>query len=103
VWVGILIHLTLAVSLGVAVAFAIRLLLLGYGRVYAEFSLVILTLATVWGVNFLLVLPYLNPRFVDLLPYSVTLASKLLFGLVAATIFRIKRMRLVRVVRHLAV
>ena len=28
VWVGILIHLTLAVSLGVAVAFAIRLLLL---------------------------------------------------------------------------
>jgi hypothetical protein len=102
VWVGILIHLTLAVSLGVAVAFAIRLLLLGYGRVYAEFSLVILTLATVWGVNFLLVLPYLNPRFVDL-PYSVTLASKLLFGLVAATIFRIKRMRLVRVVRHLAV
>jgi hypothetical protein len=54
-------------------------------------------------VNFLLVLPYVNPRFVDLLPYSVTLASKLLFGLVAATIFRIKRMRLVRVVRHLAV
>ena len=103
VWVGILIHLTLAVSLGVAVAFAIRLLLLGYGRVYAEFSLVILTLATVWGVNFLLVLPYLNPRFVDLLPYSVTLASKLLFGLVAATIFRIKRMRLVRMARHLAV
>ena len=49
---GILIHLTLAVSLGMAVAFAIRLLLRGYGRVYAEFSLVILTLTTVWGVNF---------------------------------------------------
>lgn len=102
VWAGILIHLTLAVSLGVGVAFAIRLLL-GYGRVYAEFSLVILTLATVWAVNFLLLLPYLNPRFVDLLPYSVTLASKLLFGLVAATVFRVKRMRLVRMVRHLAV
>jgi hypothetical protein len=94
---GILIHLTLAVGLGVGVAFAIRVLLLWYGRVYAEFSLVILTLATVWAVNFLLVLPYLNPRFVDLLPYSVTLASKLLFGLAAATVLRNQAMRLARI------
>jgi len=101
VWAGILIHLTLAVGLGVGVAFAIRLLLLGHGRVYAEFSLVTLTLATVWAVNFLLVLPYLNPRFVDLLPYSVTLVSKLLFGVSAATVFRIERMRLV-VKSHMA-
>ena len=42
------------------------------------------------GREFLVVLPYVNPRFLDLLPYSVTLASKLLFGLVAATIFRIR-------------
>jgi hypothetical protein len=90
-WAGILIHLTLAVGLGVAVAFAIRVLLLWYGRVYAEFSLVIVTLATIWAANFFLVLPYLNPRFVDLLPYSVTLASKLLFGLAAATVLRTKR------------
>jgi hypothetical protein len=81
----------------VGVAFAIRVLLLWYGRVYAEFSLVILTLATVWAVNFLLVLPYLNPRFVDLLPYSVTLASKLLFGLAAATVLRNQAMRLARI------
>lgn len=92
VWSGILIHLILAVALGVGVALAIRLLLVGHGRVSAEFSLVILTLATVWAVNFLLVLPYLNPHFVDLLPYSVTLASKLLFGLAAATVFRIERL-----------
>lgn len=92
VWAGIVIHLILAVCLGMGAAFAIRLLLLGYGRVSAEFSLVILTLATVWAVNFLLVLPYLNPHFVDLLPYSVTLASKLLFGLAAATVFRIERL-----------
>jgi hypothetical protein len=98
---GILIHLILAVGLGVGVALAIRLLLLGYGRVYTEFGLVIMTLATVWAVNFLLVLPYVNPHFVDLLPYTVTLASKLLFGLAAATVFRIER--LVRVVRHRAV
>ena len=92
VWAGIFIHLILAVGLGVGVALAIRLLLLGYGRLHTEFGLVILTLATVWAVNFLLVLPYLNPNFVDLLPYTVTLASKLLFGLAAATVFRIERL-----------
>jgi hypothetical protein len=31
--------------------------------------------------NFLLVLPLLNPRFLALMPYAATLASKALFGL----------------------
>jgi hypothetical protein len=35
----------------------------------------------VWVLNFFLVLPWLNPAFVALLPYGVTLVSKLLFGL----------------------
>ncbi len=37
-------------------------------------------LSAVWVVNFFVVLPALNPGFVDLMPYGVTLASKLLFG-----------------------
>jgi len=98
-WVGIFIHLILAIGLGVGVAFAIRFLLRGHNQVYAEYSLVILALGTVWTVNFLLVLPYLNPGFVDLLPYSVTLVSKLLFGVAAATVFRMERMCLVRISR----
>jgi hypothetical protein len=93
-WVGILIHFILAICLGVGVAFVIRLRLRGHDRIHAEYSLVILALATVWAVNFLVVLPYLNPRFVDLLPYSVTLVSKLLFGVSAATVFRVERIRL---------
>jgi hypothetical protein len=95
-WVGILIHLVLAIGLGVVVAIGIHLLLREHDHIGAD-SLVILALATVWAVNFLVVLPYLNPGFVDLLPYSVTLVSKLLFGVSAATVFRIERMRLVRV------
>jgi hypothetical protein len=98
-WVGILIHLILAICLGVGLAFAIGLRLRGHDRIHAEYSLVTLALATVWAVNFLVVLPYLNPGFVDLLPYSVTLVSKLLFGVSAATVFRIERMRLVRLSR----
>jgi hypothetical protein len=42
-------------------------------------------------MNFLVVLPYINPVFVHLLPYSVTLLSKGMFGLAAATIFRARR------------
>ena len=89
--IGILIHLILAVGLGISVTFAICLSLRRHTRVFVEYTLVILTLATVWAVNFLLVLPYLNPRFLDLLPYSVTLVSKLLFGLSAATVLRTER------------
>jgi hypothetical protein len=38
-------------------------------------------LVIVWAVNFFLVLPALNPAFVTLLPYGVTLFSKVLFGI----------------------
>jgi hypothetical protein len=94
--IGILIHLILAVGLGISVAFAILVSLRRHDRVYAEYSLVMLTLATVWAVNFLFILPYLNPPFAGLLPYSVTLVSKLLFGFSAATVLRIERTRLIR-------
>jgi hypothetical protein len=38
------------------------------------------SLAVVWLVNFIVVLPALNPAFVTLLPLWATLISKLLFG-----------------------
>jgi len=37
-------------------------------------------LICVWGLNFLVVLPRLNPAFLTLMPYGATLLSKLLFG-----------------------
>lgn len=45
-----------------------------------------LTLATVWAINFFLVLPALNPWFITLMPYLVTSASKMLFALTMAII-----------------
>ena len=38
------------------------------------------TLSAVWAVNFFVLLPVLNPAFPLLMPYAVTLTSKLLFG-----------------------
>ncbi len=39
-------------------------------------------------MNFFVVLPAVSPTFVNLVPYSVSLISKLLFGLAAAEILR---------------
>jgi hypothetical protein len=41
-------------------------------------------LATIWVANFFVVLPAVNPGFVELMPMPVTLVSKLLFGLLLA-------------------
>ncbi|MBI3898910.1 MAG: hypothetical protein HY308_11515 [Gammaproteobacteria bacterium] len=49
-------------------------------------------LALVWAINFFVVLPYLNPAFVSLMPYPVTFFSKLLFGLAAGwSLYRFDR------------
>jgi hypothetical protein len=94
---GIVIHLVLAIALGVVLALALRLVARRTGAGRLEFPLVMLALAAVWAVNFFVALPHLNPEFVRLLPYGVTLLSKLLFGLSAAAVFRANRMREARI------
>jgi hypothetical protein len=88
------------VALGIAIHFALSLLLaLVYVRVVwlpfarrwneaASLAAAMAALALVWTVNFLLVLPVVNPSFVELLPYPVSLASKLLFGIALAGALR---------------
>ena len=89
--VGILIHLGLAIALGISLVLALHRL--GRRRHFAppELAWVTLALATVWAVNFFVVLPQLSPGFVRLLPYGATLLSKLLFGVFAALVLRAKR------------
>ena len=95
-WFGILIHMALAVVLGLGLVIVLRLVACGAGADHSEVGLIILALAAVWAVNFLIVLPRVNPQFVHLLPYGVTLLSKLLFGLFAAVVFRADRLRRAR-------
>jgi hypothetical protein len=52
------------------------------------FSFMLASLALVWAINFFVVLPIVNPGFAHLLPYAVTLASKLAFGVAAAAALR---------------
>jgi len=79
-WLGIAIHMALAVALGCAFAYVIWKPLVRARGPLATLAASALTLATVWTLNFFVVLPLLNPVFVVLMPYSVTFASKMLFG-----------------------
>jgi hypothetical protein len=73
--IGIAIHMLLSLALGLILA----KMLLGFARgLWMKAALGVL--ACIWAVNFLVVLPALNPAFVTLMPLAVTLSSKLLFG-----------------------
>jgi hypothetical protein len=83
---GVAIHMALAVMLGVALALAWRA---ANRRGSANpYPLVLAALAGVWAVNFFVVLPIVSPAFIHMVPYTVSLTSKLLFGLAAAEVLR---------------
>jgi hypothetical protein len=77
---GLALHFVL--SIGVAWAFGVlvwRTVTLRMGT-HATLYAALLALTVIWSVNFFVVLPVVNAAFVDLMPYPVTFASKLLFG-----------------------
>ena len=86
VTIGISVHMALAVLLGVALA--------GLWQAFARcdaislYGFMLAALATVWAVNFFVILPVISPAFALLMPYPVSLTSKLLFGLAAAETLR---------------
>ena len=77
VMLGIVIHFALSIGLAAAFTYAMADWLSRETLIAAAVA----ALATVWTVNFLVLLPVANPSFVSLLPASVSLTSKLLFGL----------------------
>jgi len=84
---GVAVHMVLAMLLGVAVAclWQVRVRRQGVSGAYA---IVLAALAAVWAANFFVLLPVISPAFVHGVPYAVSLASKLLFGLAAAETLR---------------
>jgi len=85
------IHFVLAAMLGLAVAVLLRASVPHLAGGLTEFALVAAVLAAVWAVNFLLVLPLLNPAFPHLLPMPVSFISKIMFGLAAAAVLRTRQ------------
>ncbi len=81
-WLGLAVHFLLSIALAAVFVGA-------FGRRRSPATLVAgagAVLAAVWAVNFFLLLPVLNPAFVSLLPYPVTLVSKLMFAVAMAAV-----------------
>lgn len=84
VWLGIVIHMLLAVALGYVFAYVFWKPFARPRGIVVTLVVSVLTLASVWAMNFFIVLPVLNPTFITLMPYPVTFASKMLFALAMA-------------------
>lgn len=52
------------------------------------YAVVVTALVGDWAFNFLLLLPLINPDFVQIVPYPVSFLSKLFFGLAPAEVLR---------------
>lgn len=82
--VGVAVHMGLAVALGIALSAGLQIFVDRPTHNGAVFSFMVGSLAVVWVINYFVVLPAVNPSFVHLLPYAITLASKLAFASAAA-------------------
>ncbi len=84
--IGLIIHLLISVAIGVAFVWVFGIYLArhygGAGILAGSVTLLVL----IWTINFLVVLPVLNPVFVTLMPSAVTLGSKTLFGIAMGTV-----------------
>jgi hypothetical protein len=83
-WLGLAVHMVLATALGVALLAARRWAVRHGALSLSLYPGMLVALGAVWAVNFFVVLPVVSPAFVTVLPYSVSLVSKLMFGAAAA-------------------
>lgn len=86
VLLGFVIHMAIAAVLGVAIALLIRSRLPRIAGTVWEPALIVAILVAIWAMNFFVVLPLVNPAFVTIVPYGVSLVSKTLFGFAAAAV-----------------
>ena len=81
---GVGIHLALSVVLAFAFVRLVWAPLANRRGLITRLAVAVITLVLVWTLNFFIILPGLNASFVILMPYTVTLFSKILFGLAMA-------------------
>ena len=81
---GVAIHFALSLALAAAFVWIVWRPFIRKRGAVATFAGATFALAVIWAINFLIVLPSLNPDFVALMPYFATLFSKLLFGVAMA-------------------
>lgn len=92
---GVAFHMVLAIGLGIGLILVWHALSTRRITAMDEDTFMLAALAIVWAFNFFLVLPLIDPNiaelhrsFTEIVPYPVSLVSKLLFGLAAAAVLK---------------
>src|SRR6185437_11671438 len=85
---GIAVHITLTVALGVTLSYTWRAVRLHKMAATGPYPFMLAALAGVWATTFFVILPIISPAFIHLVPYAVSLTSKLLVGLAAAAVLQ---------------
>lgn len=88
VMLGISVHMMLALMLGVILTFTWQALSSRRAGLINAYPFMLAALAGVWATNFFVVLPIVSPAFVHMVPYAISLTSKLLFGVAVAEVVR---------------
>ena len=88
VTVGIVVHMVVAVAYGLLLAVIWQWLARRTRSTAICYLFVLVVMAGAWAMNFFVILPIVSAPFVTLLPYMVSLTSKLFFGLAAAETLR---------------
>jgi len=88
VMLGIAVHMMLAVMLGIVLTLAWQVRSARRDGLTSAYPFMLAALAGVWATNFFVVLPIVSPAFVYMVPYAISLTSKLLFGVAAAEVVR---------------
>ncbi len=79
--IGIAVHLLLSFLLAGVFAIVVWLPFSRKLQFARAMLIAVAALSGVWVVNFFVILPVINPVFVDLMPYAASLFSKTLFGI----------------------
>lgn len=90
---GVAVHMILSIALGVALACVWRQCA-GARWAIGPCAFSLAALLGVWCINFFAILPLVSPAFTHLLPYAVSLTSKLLFGAAAGQVLAVETRRL---------
>lgn len=78
---GVIIHLALSIALAAMAVPLLSCIAARNSGAGVTLGSAMLMLAVVWKVNFFILLPLVNPTFTSLMSHSITLVSKLLFGM----------------------
>jgi len=91
VQLGIAIHLLLSVVLAAVYLVTLGRWSMSRYRLSGQLLIGMASLLLVWAVNYLIVLPIINPSFIEISTYGLSLLSKAFFGITMALVLNYLR------------